>query len=161
MTDYLHHRERVRPDWVDATGALAPAYLVVIFDHAIDLLYNGIGIGMAYRQSTSFSSFTLETHTLIEGPVRADEEVLVRNRVLQVDTKRLHIAQEMFQPTFPLGRMQRVALMEQLSIHVDLSSRRSAPFPPERLAQIRAAIAAQAHDPPPVGVGQQVSLALS
>ena len=151
------HRERVRPHWVDATGVLAPAYLVVIFDHAIDLLYDGIGVGMEYRQSTSFSSFTLETHTLIEATVPAGEEVLVRNRILDVDAKRLHIAQEMFRP----GATRRVALMEQLSIHVDLSSRRSAPFPPERLARIRAAVAAQAHSPPPAGVGQPVSLALA
>ncbi len=153
-TGYTEHRERVRPDWVDARNVLSPAYAVVIFDHAIDVLYDGIGIGTAYRRATRFSTFTLETHTLLERPVPSGEDVTVRNHVLAVDAKRMHIAQEMFRP----GQARRAALMEQLAIHVDLSARRSAPFPAERLAQIEAAMAAQASWPRPMGVGQQVAL---
>jgi acyl-CoA thioester hydrolase len=154
-TNYSEHRERVRPEWVDPAGELAPAFAVVIFDHAIDLLYDGIGIGDAYRQVTDFSTFTLETHSLHEQPVPADEEVLVRSHILAVDAKRMHIAQEMFRP----GQTRRVALMEQLSIHIDLSVRRSAPFPPERLSEIRAAMEAQKDWPRPEGTGRQITLA--
>ena len=152
---YTEHRERVRPDWVDTAGELAPAYAVVIFDHAIDRLYDGIGLGDDYRQATDFSTFTLETHSLLEQPVPAEEEVLVRSHILAVDGKRMHIAQEMFRP----GETRRVALMEQLSIHIDLSIRRSAPFPPERLARVRAAMDAQREWPGPLGTGQRITLA--
>ncbi len=155
QADYTEHRERVRPEWVDAQGVLHPAYAVVIFDHAIDLLYNGIGLGIPYRQITTFSTFTLETHTLFERDVRAGDDVLVRNHILAVDAKRMHIVQELFRP----GETVRAMLMEQLSIHVDLSVRRSAPFPAERLAQIREAIAGQAEWPKPVGTGQRITLA--
>jgi acyl-CoA thioester hydrolase len=154
-TNYSEHRERVRPEWVDPAGELAPAFAVVIFDHAIDLLYDGIGIGDAYRQVTDFSTFTLETHSLHEQPVPADEEVLVRSHILAVDAKRMHIAQEMFRP----GQTRRAALMEQLSIHIDLSIRRSAPFPPERLSEIRAAMEAQREWPRPRGTGRRITLA--
>lgn len=154
-TRFAEHSERVLPEWVDAGGELRPAFAVVIFDHAIDRLYDGIGIGDAYREATDFSTFTLETHSLLETPVRAEEVVLVRSHILDVDAKRMHIAQEMFRP----GRTRRVALMEQLAIHIDLKIRRSAPFPPERLAQIRAAMQAQADWPRPSGTGQRIVLA--
>jgi len=154
------HREQVRPAWTDRDGYLRPAFLVVIFDHAIDALYEGLGLGEAYRRETSFSTFTLETHALLERPIRRGEELLVRNCVLAVDSKRMHIAQEMFGAQEMVGAEGRVraALMEQLSIHVDLAIRRSAPFPPERLARIRAAIADQRDRPAPAGTGQQIRL---
>lgn len=155
-TSFAEHRERVLPEWVDAAGELRPAFAVVIFDHAIDRLYDGIGIGDAYREATSFSTFTLETHSLFETPLCAGEEALVRSHILDVDAKRMHIAQEMFRP----GERERAALMEQLSIHIDLTVRRSAPFPPERLAQIRAAMAAQADWPRPAGTGQRIALSV-
>ncbi len=152
--DYAEHRERVRPEWADQDGFLAPAYAVVIFDRAIDLLYDGIGLGLTYIRATGCSTFTLETHMLQEQPVPVGAGVLVRNRILAVDAKRMHIAQEMFR----LGQARRAALMEQLSIHVDLAIRRSAPFPPERLAEIRAAMRTLSDGPEPVGTGRPVSL---
>lgn len=156
----LDHREQVRPEWVDHDGVLRAAFLVVIFDHAIDALYEGLGLGVAYRLETSFSTFTLETHTLLERPIRAGEEMVVRNSVLAVDAKRMHIAQEMFGQETRVGAdgAKRAALMEQLSIHVDLAIRRSTPFPPERLARIRAVIADQRDRPAPAGTGQRIRL---
>jgi acyl-CoA thioester hydrolase len=150
----FEHRERVLPDWIDETGALRPAYAVVIFDHAIDVLYEGIGLGLFYRRATTYSTFTLETHTLLERPVPAGAEARVRSHLLEVDAKRMRIAQEMFLPV----ETRRVALMEQLALHVDLATRRSAPFPPERLAQIRAAMAGDAATPRPRDTGRAVGL---
>ena len=149
------HRERVRAEWADEGGALAPAYAVVIFDHAIDVLYEWIGLGPAYRIATGCSTFTLETHLSQDRPVPAGEDVLVRNRILAVDAKRMHIAQEMFRP----GQGTRAAVMEQLSIHVDLQARRSAPFPPDRLGVIREAIGLLSTVPEPAGIGHAVSFA--
>ncbi len=149
------YRERVRSEWADEGGVLAPAYAVVVFDHAIDALYEWIGLGSAYREVTGCSTFTLETHLVQQQAIPAGEEVLVRNRVLAVDAKRMHIAQEMFRP----GQTGRAALMEQLSIHVDLAARRSAPFPPDRLDTIREVIGLLSAGPEPAGVGRAVSLA--
>lgn len=151
---YLEHREHVPPEWADRNGVLRPAFAVVIFDHAIDVLYDGLGIGWPYRRQTDFSTFTLETHTLLERSMFAGDDLLVRNHVLAVDGKRMHIAQEMFRA----GESVRSALMEQLSIHVDLAIRRSAPFPPERRAAIEAAAAAQSDWPRPRGTGARVGL---
>lgn len=154
--DFTEHRERVRPEWTDGRGALRPAYAVVIFDHAIDRLYDGLDIGDAYRAETSYSTFTLETHTLLEADIPAGEEVLVRSRVMDADAKRMRIVQEMFRPSASV----RAALMEQLAVHVDLSIRRSAPFPPERLARIKAAMQATGGSDPPAGAGRPIGLTM-
>jgi acyl-CoA thioester hydrolase len=152
--DYAQHRERVPADWTDAAGLLAPAYAVVIFDRALDTLYDGIGLGLGYRRASGNSTFTMETHLIQDGPVRAGEEVVVRNHLLAVDAKRMHIAQEMF----VAGRDGRVALMEQLGMHIDLTVRRSSPFPPELRAQIEAARRLLARLPAPQPTGQRIDL---
>ena len=149
------HHECVRSEWADEGGALAPAYAVVMFDHAIDALYEWIGLGPAYREATACSTFTLEAHLIQERRIPAGEDVVVRNRILAFDAKRLHIAQEMFRP----GQTDRAAFMEQLTIHVDLQARRSAPFPPDRLGVIREAIGLLSAWPEPAGIGRAVSLA--
>ncbi len=155
IAEGAEHRERVRPEWCDAQGVLAPAFTVVIFDRAIDVLYEWVGLGTAYRLATNCATFTLETHLVREQPVAADEDVLVRNRILAIDRKRMSIVQQMFRS----GSTERAALMEQLSIHVDLLRRRSAPFPEDRLRTIREAIQTLAVGPEPVGTGQAVCLA--
>ncbi len=155
--DYAQHYERVPAEWTDAAGLLAPAYAVVIFDRALDTLYDGIGLGLDYRRATGNSTFTMETHLVQDGAVRAGDEVLVRNHLLAVDAKRMHIAQEMF----VTGRDGRVALMEQLGMHVDLTIRRSSAFPPALAARIEAAAALLASWPAPAGTGRQISLGMT
>ncbi len=150
--DYAVHRERVPAEWTDAAGTLAPAYAVVIFDRALDTLYDGIGLGLGYRRATGNSTFTVETHLVQYGTVRVGDDVTVRNHLLAVDAKRMHIAQEMF----VAGREGRVALMEQLGMHIDLTIRRSSPFPPELAAEIGAAASVLAQWPAPAGTGRRI-----
>src|SRR5665213_2371647 len=86
----------VLPEWIDANGHMNLAYYVVLFDLATDAIYDAIGVGQAYRDTTGGSTFTAETHTLYEREVRVGERVRITSHVLGVDAKRLHYFHEMF-----------------------------------------------------------------
>jgi len=142
----------VLPEWVDYNGHLNLAYYVVLFDQATDLFYDVLGVGRAYRDATGNSMFTVETHTLYERELRVGERVRVRPYLLAADAKRLHYFHEMFHAEGG----HRVAAQELIALHVGLSSRRVAPFPPDLHAQLQEAVRARAGEEPPKGVGRRI-----
>lgn len=148
------HEEAVRPEWIDRNGHMNLAYYVVIFDHATDVVFDALGIGEAYTRSTGNSLFAVESHILYERELKAGERVRVRIHVLGAEAKRLHIAHEMFTEASD----GRVALQELMCVHVDMATRRSAPFPPDRQAAIAALAAAHARLPQPAGLGRRIAL---
>lgn len=148
------HEETVRPEWIDRNGHMNLAYYVVAFDHATDLVFDALGIGEAYSESSGNSLFIVETHILYERELRAGERVRVRSRLIGADAKRLHLAHEMF----AAGETARAAMQELLALHVDMSARRAAPFPPDRLARIGETAAAHALLPRPERLGRRIAM---
>lgn len=143
----------VLPEWIDANGHMNLAYYVVLFDQATDLLYDVLGVGQAYRDTTGNSTFTAETHTLYEREVRLGERVRVVPHLLGVDAKRLHYFHEMFHAEHG----HRVAAQELIALHIDLSVRRVAPFPAELLAKLQGIVQQNADSPLPNGVGRRIT----
>lgn len=148
------HEESVRPEWIDRNGHLNLAYYVVIFDHGTDALFDALGLGEAYTSATGNSLFVVETHILYERELTVGERVRVRAHVLGADAKRLHFALEMHKA----GDERRAALQELLGLHVGMSARRAAPFPPDRQARIAEIAAAHARLPRPPGLGRAIAL---
>jgi acyl-CoA thioester hydrolase len=144
----------VLPEWIDANGHMNLAYYVVLFDQATDLLYDVLGLGPAYRDVTGNSTFTAETHTLYEREVRVGERVRVTAHLLGADAKRLHYFHEMFHAEGG----HRVAAQELLALHIDMSSRRVAPFPADLDATIQALVRARVGRPLPQGVGRRIAM---
>jgi acyl-CoA thioester hydrolase len=142
----------VLPEWIDANGHMNLAYYVVLFDLATDAIYDAIGVGQAYRDTTGNSTFTAETHTLYEREVRVGERVRITSHVLGVDTKRLHYFHEMFHAEGG----HRVAAQELMALHIDLRVRRTTAFPAALLARIDAVV--RAGGPTPEGVGRRIAM---
>lgn len=148
------HEEVVRPEWIDVNGHMNLAYYIVIFDHAIDVAYDALDIGTAYRERTRNSSFIAETHTLYEREAKEGERVRVTSRLLGTDAKRVHLFQEMFRADTD----ERVATHEILALHIDMRTRRTAPFPPDTQTALAAAVGVQAERPLPKGVGRRITM---
>ena len=141
------------PDaWLDAGGRLAPAFYTAAFDLGIDALKQAIGINEAYRLASHRSTVALEAHLVLHGPVPRGSEVLVLTRIVDCDSKRLHVAQEM-----RLGDA-RVAERESMTISFDLDSRRSCAFEVPVATRIDALFAAQRTLPPHRGRAGQLGL---
>ena len=118
-------RERVIEDWIDYNGHLNMAYYNVIFDHGVDHFYDLLNVGAAYASSGVGSCFTLEVHLHYIQELKLGDEVEVRLQLLDFDHKRLHFYQEMYH----CAEGYLAATSEQIALHVNMTSRRSAPFP--------------------------------
>ena len=86
----------VLPEWIDANDHMNLAYYTVLFDYATDLLFDVIGIGRQYKDSTNKGTFVVETHNSYERELLVGDRVRLSTQILAMDAKRLHLAHEMF-----------------------------------------------------------------
>jgi len=130
------------------------AYYTVLFDYATDVLFDAIGIGRQYKDSTSNGTFAVETHNLYERELLLGDRVRIGTQILGMDDKRLYLAHEMLMA----ANGQRAATQELMYLHVDLSTRRVAPFPHEVRERVAAAAAAHARLARPDWVGRRIAM---
>lgn len=148
------HEETILPEWIDGNGHMNLAYYIVVFDRALDVAFDALGIGWDYRRRADFTTFAAETHTLYEREVKQGETVRVVTRPLAVDAKRLHLFQEMHHAE----EGYRIAAHEQMCLHIDLRIRKVSPWPAEQRMLIEEAVSAASRLPPPAGVGRRISM---
>ena len=141
-------------EWIDANDHMNLAYYIVLFDRATDAIYEAFQIGPDYKDSTGCGTFAVASHNLYEQELLLGERVRIDTYVLGVDSKRLHLAHEMFR----LADGARAATQELLYLHIDLAARRVTPWPGDVRARLDAAQAAHAALPRPAWVGQRVAM---
>ena len=150
-------RESVRPEWVDYNGHMNVAYYVLIFDHATDAALDRLDVGEAYRRRAGCSVFVGEMHVNYRQEVVEGDALTVGTRLLATDERRLVLFHEMTCSRFA----KPVASNEVLCVHVDLATRRPAPWPVEASETLARALAARTLDAPPKNAGRAIRLASS
>jgi acyl-CoA thioesterase FadM len=125
---YLGH---VLTQWVDYNRHMTEAAYLSAFGWASDALFSYIGDDDAYR-AAGHSFYTVETHIAYLREAAEHAPLRVTTQVLGVDHKRLHIYHEMFHGDDDA----MLATTEQMLVHVDMNSGRSAPILPD----VRAAL---------------------
>lgn len=130
----------VQPHWVDGNGHMNLAYYVLAFDDATDSFYRHLEIGPDYRARENTSMFTLGINVDYIREVFEGDTVRMTTQLLHCDDKRLRYIHHMYEGEDP----GPVAVNECLAIHVDMSTRKSAPFPPETRVRIDRTLAAHA-----------------
>ncbi len=143
----------VRPDWIDNNGHMNVGYYHVVFDIAAEPFFEWLGLTRAFRKAHGSSTFALESHLNFMREVKEGDPLRFEARLLDFDRKRIHFYQEMFHGT----EGYLAATYESLSVHVDMSQRRTAPMPDAlsaRLAQVKQAHAAL---PRPWQIGHVIS----
>lgn len=146
--------QEVLADWVDYNGHLNMAYYNVLFDRALDSVFDEIGIGHAYLKETGNSTFTGEAHVTYIQELMQGDPVRVEYRIIDWDAKRIHSFEEMYHAE----KGFLAATSEQMSLHVDLTTRRVAPFPETIQARIATMADAHAPLPRPVQVGHLIGI---
>lgn len=144
----------IENQWIDYNGHFNMAYYNVLFDRAGDEIFDVIGLGRSYVKETNCSFFTLETHVTYLRELHAGDSVKVATQFLDYDNKRIHYFVEMRHATD--GWI--AATIEVIIIHVDMNIRKSAPFPPDVLANIAAMREAHSVLPIPPQVGHQIGI---
>jgi acyl-CoA thioester hydrolase len=145
---------RVEPAWIDYNGHLNMAYYNVLFDRAVDEVYELIGCGLAYLKETHHSCFTAEVHVRYLRELYAGDAVRVTFQLIDFDAKRLHYFEELRHAE--AGWLS--ATSENMAVHVDMAARKTAPFPQAIAAQLARMKAAHAALPVPEGVGRRITM---
>lgn len=146
---------RVEPGWVDYNGHLNMVYYNVMFDRAVDEALCLLGLGPGYVEDRGASFFTAEVHVRYLRELPPDAPVRVTLHLVDYDEKRVH----MFQSLHHGVEGWVSATSEQVALHVDMASRRVAPFPDDVLERIATMRAAHAALPQPEGIGRRVGMA--
>src|SRR5580693_7387613 len=107
---------RVEPGWIDFNGHLNMAYYNVLFDRAVDEVYEPLGLGVGYVETARHSTFTAEVHVRYLRELHAGDPVHVTFQLLDFDAKRLHYFEQLFHAE--AGWLS--ATSENLSLHVDM-----------------------------------------
>ncbi len=125
---------RIEDQWIDYNGHFNMAYYNVLFDRAGDEAFEAVGLGADYVKRTNCSFFTLEAHVTYLRELHASDKIKLDIQFLDYDAKRIHYFEQMRHA----GNGWIAATSELIVIHVDMSARRSSPFPPDVLAKIKA-----------------------
>ena len=131
---FLSSVMQIEPQWIDYNGHLNMAYYNVMFDRAIDELWLKLGIGPGYMKERHGSTFTAECHVRYLREIHLGDPVQVSILLVGADEKRLHTFEELRHATE--GWLS--ATSENMTIHIDMTARKTAPFPPDIRARIEA-----------------------
>ena len=145
---------RVEPGWIDYNGHLNMAYYNVLFDRAVDEAYELLGIGLDYVKQRSHSVYTAEVHVRFLRELHAGDAVRATFQLIGYDSKRLHYFEQLVHATDGF----LAATSENLAIHVDMDSSKSAPMPPRVLGRLEKMAASHARLPRPQAAGRSVGM---
>jgi acyl-CoA thioester hydrolase len=145
---------QIEPQWIDYNGHLNMAYYNVMFDRAIDELWLNLGIGPGYMKERKGSTFTAECHVRYLREIHLGDPVQVLVLLVAADEKRLHTFEELRHATE--GWLS--ATSENMTIHIGMTARKTAPFPPDIRARIETLAKAHSALARPEGIGRKIAM---
>lgn len=143
----------VEKDWIDYNGHLNMAYYNVLFDRGADDVFELMGMGPAYARERKLTVYTAEIHVCYVRELHLGDRVTCSFQLLDYDEKRIHGYQELRHVDGWLS-----ATSEVLTLHVDMSGPKVAPFPHDIAERIGALHAAHAALPVPERAGRSIAI---
>jgi acyl-CoA thioester hydrolase len=145
---------QIEPGWIDYNGHLNMAYYNVLFDRAVDELWLQIGIGPGYLKERNNSTFTAECHVRYVREIHLSDPAQVSVLVVAADEKRIHTYKELRHATE--GWLS--ATSENMSLHMDMTARKVAAFPPDISTNVRTLAEAHAGLERPSAIGRGIAM---
>tara|TARA_Y100000814_G_scaffold290789_1_gene266012 strand:+ start:729 stop:1118 length:390 start_codon:yes stop_codon:yes gene_type:complete len=127
---------------------------MLAFDHATDAFFDYIGIGVDYLKSSKCSTFTLEAHITYERELMENDPMMFETQLLNFDKKRLHYVHMMYHA----DEGYLASTNELISLHVDMSERRSKNMPQYIIDQLNQISISHKLLTPPKQTGRVISI---
>jgi acyl-CoA thioester hydrolase len=143
----------IEKDWIDYNGHLNMAYYNVLFDRCSDDAFEAMGLGPGYAKERKLTIYTAEVHVCYVRELHLGDKVTVTFQLLDHDDKRLRSYQEIHHVDGWLS-----ATSEALSLHVDMTGPKVAPFPADIVTRIDAMHTAHAALPVPERAGRAIGI---
>jgi acyl-CoA thioester hydrolase len=154
MAPFVSSVMRIEPQWIDYNGHLNVAYYNVLFDRAVDEVYELIGLGPAYLKQHGHSTMVAETHVRYLRELREGDAVRVSVQLLDYDAKRIQLFEQLLHAT----ENWVSATCESMTLHVDMVAKKVAPFPDSVLRLVERMKAAHAVLPRPESAGRRIAM---
>jgi len=147
-------RGTVLPEWIDINDHMNVAYYVLAFDQGVDLLWGRFGLTDEYIRTHNSSTFAVESHITWQREISEGDPYVVTSQVLAFDEKRIH----QFMRMYHADEHYLVATAEWMNLHVDLETRRVAPWPDDIRELIERYVAEQGDQAWPEEVGKKMNI---
>lgn len=121
----IYHGD-VEEAWIDYNGHMNISGYTAIFSNSLGSMMSMIGIDEAFRNERQISHFSMEMHVNYFSELTFEEKFNVYLQILDYDQKRAHVFLEIYKEDGT-----RSATGEILQTCVDLSIRKTRPFPEE------------------------------
>ena len=144
----------VPPAYIDPNGHMNIGYYAVLFDKALDLPWEMLGLGSASIKQTGRSSFALESHVTYQHEVREGDALDFTFQLIDFDEKRAHY----FMTMLHARERWLAATSESISVCIDMTTRRSTTWPDDRLARLRTLHKAHSRRPRPAEIGRVIGI---
>lgn len=118
------YRNQVQPDWIDYNGHLNDAYYVVAFSQGLDGFMESIGLDAGFREQHQVSMFTLQCMTHYFKEIDEGEAFIITCQLINHDHNKVHLYLQMWHNETG----EEHAAFEALMLHVDMTTRRAAPW---------------------------------
>lgn len=145
---------RVEPAWIDLNDHLNMAYYHVLFDRALDEALALVGLTADYVRRRHASYFAAECHIRYLRELKSGDPVRATLQLLDFDEKRLHY----FMTLRHAAEGWLSATSENMSLHIDMATRKVSPFPSDILANLAIMKAMHARMPAPEGLGRRIGM---
>ncbi|MDI9409104.1 MAG: thioesterase family protein [Candidatus Pacebacteria bacterium] len=129
----------VPADWIDSNGHMNVAWYVHAFDSVIDRIFCQFGLATEDIPRSLRSFFTLDLRIQYRSELLLGDRCGFDYRIVGFDSYRIHFRMVMIRRSDGVV----AALLDQLSIAVDMETRAKAVIPREYLDRIAAMVAAQ------------------
>src|SRR5207247_10129468 len=113
-----------------------------------------VGIGPDYVKGGHCSFFTAEVHVRYLRELHAGDPVRVTVQLIDCDAKRLHF----FEQLFHAAEGWVSATSEDIALHVDMETKKTAPFPDDVLERLEKMMASHAKLPRPEAAGRRIEM---
>ncbi len=143
----------IKPEWIDFNGHLNMAYYNVLFDTAFDSVCVILGLGPEYAETRKLTTYTGEIHLCYLRELHLEHKVYGTFQLIDFDEKRMHVYQELRHVDGWLA-----ATCEGMSLHVDMTGPKVAPYPQDIFDNIKNLAERQSGLQIPDSVGRKIEI---
>lgn len=143
MSKLLEFRFFVESSWMDNYGHMTATRYVTVFDDCSVNLLELYGLGKDYQQKSHCGFFTVDLRTKFLRELNEADPLVVTGRIVEVGQKKIVTYYEMIRQSDNI----LAAAHAQVTVHVDLQTRRSIPLPKIALAKLEGALQEHSDSP--------------
>ena len=145
----------VQPAWIDYNGHMNMGYYLVAFDQiATDSFFDYLGIGVAHKQATGKSTFSLAANIDFIAEVMEGDPLRFTTQLVDFDHKRLHFMHCLYHGEE--GYLS--ASNENLGMYIDMSTRRSTRFSEKQMERFAQELALGRQHPAAAQPGRRLGI---